>query len=270
MRRSDIRHLGAYAKEFINILDNLKSSKNSYEVFCDWLVLAAASLYSWKRDPAVEQEWRDVAKWYTEDELKKHSELLGIVTMALEDAEEDFLGEVYMRAEFSNARNGQFFTPFNVSHMMSKMMVTPDKSGNPKWRILKINDCCCGAGGMLIAAARSLKESGFDFQRDAYYVAQDIDPKCARMAYIQLSLIGVPATVVCGDSLAPPEKWASYWQRETVGYHLFDMEFRIRAEKMFDVMRDVIPGGTARGSGNLSPDPIRRSAPDEQRQGWLF
>jgi hypothetical protein len=77
MRRSDIRHLGDRAKEFINILDNLKSSKSSYEVFCDWVVLAAASLYSWKRDPTVEQEWRDVAKGYTEDELKKTFRAVG-------------------------------------------------------------------------------------------------------------------------------------------------------------------------------------------------
>jgi hypothetical protein len=49
-------------KEFMKILENIKPSKNAYEVFSDWLVLAAAALYAWKKDKRVENEYKESGK----------------------------------------------------------------------------------------------------------------------------------------------------------------------------------------------------------------
>ena len=36
------------------------------------------------------------------------------------------------------------------------------------------------------------------------FVAQDIDVTATRMCYLQLAVLGCPAIVICGDSLAKP------------------------------------------------------------------
>jgi len=220
--------LSQNGKDFIDILEHLRPSKHAYEVFNDWLVLAAASLYSWKRDKAVEEEYLHIASQYSKEELENHGRLFAITVNALEENEGDFLGEVFTFAELCNSRTGQFFTPYHISHMMAKM--TMSEKEPPQNRICKISDPCCGAGGMLIASAMAMKEMGLNFQQNALFVGTDIDARCARMAFIQLSLLGAPAVIICGDTLA----LKTYWQRETIGYHIACMDIRLRAEKLID------------------------------------
>jgi type I restriction-modification system DNA methylase subunit len=221
-----------HIKDFIKLLENLKPSKHSYEVFSDWVIMAAAALYAYKKDESVEQEYLDVAKNYTPDEITKHAELLAITADALEVMESDFLGEVFTKAELTNSRNGQFFTPYHVSYMMASMLIGENL---PKNRICRINDPCCGAGGMLVAGAMVLKQRGFNFQRDALFYGCDIDHRCARMTFIQLSLLGIPAIITCGDTLS----LKTYWQRETIGCYLSDLDTRLRMEKLVDVVREL-------------------------------
>jgi type I restriction-modification system DNA methylase subunit len=230
--------MNQYAKDFIKILEHLQPSRHGYEVFSDWLVMASAALYSWKQDKSVEEEYLEVSKNYTPGELEKHSQLLAITVEALENIDTefyggDFLGTVFTTANLTNSRSGQFFTPYHVSHMMAEMSM--GETEFPKNRVCRISDPCCGAGGMLIAGAMVMKNRGFDYQRDAFFVGQDIDHRCARMTFIQLSLLAVPALVVCGNTLTMD----IYWQRETIGYHLAGMDFRLRAEKMMDFIANA-------------------------------
>jgi len=215
-------------KNFINILEHIKPSKHAYEVFSDWLVLSAAVLYIWKGDENINKEYSETAKDYPEDELLKMGELLDITVNALEEKEQDFLGEIFIDARLSNAKTGQFFTPYHVSYMSA--LATMGECEFPKGRVCKINDPACGAGGMLIAGLQVMKEKNFNYQQNAFFIAQDIDARCARMSYIQLSLLGAPAVVYCMNTLTGQE----YWHRETIGYHLSGMEYRLRTEQLID------------------------------------
>ena len=67
-----------------------------------------------------------------------------------------------------------------------------------------VNDCCCGAGCLLIAFANEARKAGIDFQRRVVFIAQDIDHTAALMCYIQLSLLGCKAVVKIGNSLTDP------------------------------------------------------------------
>ena len=49
-----------------------------------------------------------------------------------------------------------------------------------------------------------MKEKGINYQRKMDVVAQDLDWKGVYMCYLQLSLLGIKATVVQGDTLAEP------------------------------------------------------------------
>ncbi|MEW9612982.1 hypothetical protein AB3G45_03885 [Shinella sp. S4-D37] len=55
---------------------------------------------------------------------------------------------------------------------------------------------------MIIALAEAILESGFNYQQLLHVTAVDIDPRAVHMAYIQFSLLHIPATVIVGDSLA--------------------------------------------------------------------
>jgi type I restriction-modification system DNA methylase subunit len=220
------------ANDFIKILENLSPSKHRHEVFSDWLTLSAAALYTWKNDKAVEEEYLHIAKNYTPEELAKHSQLLAITVEALEEMEGDFLGEVFTNAELTNSRSGQFFTPYHVSYLMAEVSMAEKEF--PQDRICRINDPCCGAGGMLIAGAMVMKNRGFNYQQNALFIGQDIDARCARMAFIQLSLLAMPALIICGNTLTG----ASYWQRETFGCYLSGMEFRLNIEAIKKLATD--------------------------------
>ena len=230
-----MRMLNQHGNDFIKTLNHIKASKSPYEVFNDWLVMTAAALYSWKNDQAVENEYTETAEQYKKEELEKHGQLLEITVDALEKTEKDFLGEVFTELNLTNKRGGQFFTPYNVSLMMARMIIGSNEL--PAGRVCKVNDPTCGAGGMLVAGAMVMKERGFDFQNNAFFVGQDIDARCARMTYIQLSLLGVPAVVYHMNTLTMQE----YWHRETIGYHMADMDFRLRAEEMLDIIKNPKP-----------------------------
>jgi type I restriction-modification system DNA methylase subunit len=212
-----------YKKEFMDILENINLAKNAYEVFADWLILTAAALYSWKKDKRVEKEYKDVAKIYSKDELKKHKQLLAITVNALEEnSEQDFLGEIFIAEEFRNTKKSQVFTPFHISEMMAEVLIGDSKL--PKNKVFKVYDPCCGSGCMLIASIAVLRKYGFNYQKNAFFIGTDIDARCARMTYIQLSLLGAPAVIICGNTLSKE----TFWERETIGYYMADMNFKLR------------------------------------------
>jgi len=208
--------------KFIKILENINQSKNTHEVFSDWLILAAASLCSWKRDKTVENEYIETAKRYSKEELYKHADLLKITAEALEEQESDFLGDIFISADLTNAKKAQFFTPFHVSHSMAEAIIRNNEP--PKNKICKVCDPCCGSGGMLIAAAMVMKEHGFNYQKNALFFGTDIDARCARMTFIQLNLLGLPAVITCGNSLTKEV----FWERETIGFYIAGMNWRLR------------------------------------------
>ena len=59
---------------------------------------------------------------------------------------------------------------------------------------------------MIIAAAAVLKERGIDYQKRMDVIAQDLDWRGVYMCYLQLSLLGISAVCVQGDSLCEPYK----------------------------------------------------------------
>lgn len=70
--------------------------------------------------------------------------------------------------------------------------------------VVSVNDCCCGAGCLLIAFANAVKDEGVNYQQKVLFVAQDIDLISGLMCYIQLSILGCKAIVKIGNSLSEP------------------------------------------------------------------
>lgn len=58
---------------------------------------------------------------------------------------------------------------------------------------------------MVIAAADALHKNHYNPSQNMCVIAVDNDIRCAMMAYIQLSYLGIPAVVIHGDGLLVKE-----------------------------------------------------------------
>ncbi len=97
--------------------------------------------------------------------------------------------------------------------------------------ILTLSEPCCGSGGMVIAFAESMKEAGYNYQHQLFVEAIDIDEICFKMTYIQLSLLGIPARVIMGDSLSMRYYEVLYTPFYFLGNFSKKLEYRKKFEK---------------------------------------
>ncbi len=195
-----------YKKEIIKKIDAISGKYSPYEVFTDWIQCCSLAFSNsctlitdriWKER---EKQYLAVIGRYTQTEAQEFPKMLAYLTQAFENDMSDILGEIYMEAGMGNKSTGQFFTPYHVSRMCAEMVLPqPDENG-----VYRINEPSCGGGSMIIAVADVLKNRGIDYQRKMDVVAQDLDWKGVYMCYLQLSLLGIRAIVVQGNTLSDP------------------------------------------------------------------
>ena len=63
---------------------------------------------------------------------------------------------------------------------------------------------------MLIAYAKTLLDAGYNYCEKMVGMAVDIDITCVYMSYVQLSMYGIPAVVIHGDSITV-EEWSRWY-----------------------------------------------------------
>ena len=88
---------------------------------------------------------------------------------------------------------------------------------------------------MVIGLALAMKEAGYNYQKQLLVTAVDIDIRSVYMTYIQLSLLGIPAIVCHGDSLAV--KTYSTWY--TAMYILGGWKYKRKNENKKEVQLKV-------------------------------
>lgn len=203
MRKND------YIKEFTNIFDSFSCKYPKWKVWNDFLFLVAvsmANLFPSKEKREREERYQAIRNQYSSKEQELFAKLLGLIMIALDDnPEQDFLGELYHRFELHQQQKGQFFTPYCISHLLATLQFTGEDNCKLEDKgYITVMDPACGAGAMLIAFANVAKSHGINYQREILFVAQDIDQTAALMCYVQLSILGCPAIIIVGDSLAKP------------------------------------------------------------------
>ena len=155
-----------------------------------------------------EERYMEVVKRYEADELAKLPQMLGSLTMALEENTSDVLGRTFHDLELHNKWAGQYFSPYPICQMMAKMTI-----GDPADLEAKISERgfvtamepAVGSGAMVIALAQEIRTAGINYQQHLHVTAADVDPKCVHMSYLQFSLLHIPAIIVHGNSLSLEE-----------------------------------------------------------------
>ena len=195
----------SYKNDLISEIKSLALSQGLNTVFTTFLEITATSIAA-QMDPQNaeerEQRYRAMASKMTPETLSSYARMFALLTLATREHAEDpcdILGDVYHELRLNNEWNGQFFTPDHICRLMAQLTdidVPSDKEGP-----ITINEPTCGSGTMVIGAAWAMQRKGIDYRRKSFFVAHDIDIRCVWMAYIQLSLYGIPAVVIHGNMM---------------------------------------------------------------------
>ena len=194
--------------EIIKIINSVSGQYSPHQVFSDWVCMMALSiansctLHKNKVYQDREDTFKLVANKYSETDYEKLAEATAYLIEEMEEPR-DVLGEIYMEGGFGSKSTGQFFTPFHLSEVTAELvygknLIRADDGKYP------MHEPSCGAGGMIIALANIMRRDGINYQRELEVIAQDLDWNCVYMCYVQLSLMGISAVVVQGDTLGEP------------------------------------------------------------------
>lgn len=207
---------GLFIKEF----NNLARHNHRYEVFRDFVTVAALSVHNSLRGPRydeLEAEYLQIARRYERDELEGFARLLGILVALLDAEPRDILGQLYMNLELGNTNTGQFFTPPEISELMAQLTYGDElKTLNKPF--VTLCEPACGAGGMVLAFVKVMLSHGHNPAERLWVQAQDVDRTAALMCYVQLALWHVPGAIVVGNTLANESREVWYTPAHHLGF----------------------------------------------------
>lgn len=182
--------------------DSFDGSRSKHVLFCDWCKLMAISISNqvWF-DEKRENDYVQLAKTYKAEELQTFQEMTGLLVLAFETGVDDYLGTIYMKGGMGNGRTGQFFTPFHLAELTAQVSIDDLFSHLAKNDQIKLNEPASGGGAMILAVAKALSDKGVNYQNVLEVTAQDLDWNSVYMSYVQLSIAGINAVVIQGDTL---------------------------------------------------------------------
>lgn len=190
--------MSANKQAFIKLFKETARYHHRYEVFRDVITCQAYALHNAVAfSQEVEENYLRIAKRYDKEDMKRMAQLMGYVVMGLEERPCDFLGSLFMELELGSSQIGQFFTPYELSLLMARLNVS-DIEDKP---VITLHEPAVGSGGMVIAYAQALRERGINYQQRLWVQAIDLDPVAAMMAYVQFTLLHIPAEICIGNTL---------------------------------------------------------------------
>lgn len=198
---------------FAKTLEKLShhGSYNRYlDVFRDFVTMAACTL----APPSVtgpgttrEEEYMQIVRKQPEGHPKIYAEALAQLVDEMEAKPyHDCLGDVYQ--EWSSAsqaqHGGEFFTPHDLCRMMARMTVTREMFEQD--RAAMTQEPACGSGRFILATVEVMRELEIP-PCHLKAVCIDVNKLAADMCYVNLTLHGIPAEVIHGNTLSL-EQWA--------------------------------------------------------------
>lgn len=174
-------------------------SQDMHTVFSDFCAMSATAIRNAvdhdDRHQAREDDYLRRIAHYTPEQLDRFTHALALLTLELERSPRDVLGEIYMGLEIASREQGQFFTPWHVCELMAALNFSDAAAKLEDAPFLTLYEPAAGAGAMCVAAAQTFAAQGLNYQQQLHVTADDINPTAVHMAYIQFSLLGIPALV---------------------------------------------------------------------------
>ncbi|WP_454740329.1 N-6 DNA methylase [Cupriavidus necator] len=205
---------GSAQIEIVQLLREASYRRRISEVWSDFVALGAITFAQIDRRGRDEREaeYLRIVKRYTKEEFDALVGAFVRLPLAFEANVgpggvpihfADILGEIYMALELGNNAMGQFFTPGEVSKLVAAMTMDqePMEAHIARDGFISVLEPAMGGGAMLIQAAAVMAEAGLNYQRHMVAVGVDLSLTAVHMAYVQLTLLHIPAVLICGNSL---------------------------------------------------------------------
>lgn len=222
-------------KAFIRVFRHTAPYHNRWTVFRDFITLAASELDMARiSTPENIENSRRICDQYRPEDISNLKQLFCLLVEALEGEFHDFLGGVFMELGLGSNEMGQFFTPYPLARLIASLTAGDEQQQQLKtcpW--ITLSEPTSGAGGMVIAFAEVMLQRGLNPAEQLLVTATDIDPLAADMTFIQLSLLGIPAIVNTGNSLALTVTSTRY----TPVWYINNWEARIKLHERVEAMR---------------------------------
>jgi hypothetical protein len=208
-------------KTFIKEFSALEPGKTPIQKFHDFLEMAYCAVSKPMADPhqaeTLEARYMQIVGTYRDkDAVRAYPKLLSYMILALQ-TDGDFLGMVSAELGALNSQQGQFFTPYEVSRLMAEMNIGDIEPEIQAKGYVTIQEPASGAGGMILAAAHTLRRRGYHPETQMLVTAIDVSAQCYWMTYLQLALSGIPAQVFHGNTLSM-EMFSSAWTPGIIGF----------------------------------------------------
>jgi N-6 DNA Methylase len=209
-----------YKTAIIKLMREFSHSHDPYTVFSDFVeicALAISNRIDQSQFEPREKRYLEIVGKYKAEEVQRFAVMFAELQMCFRsrvdaigdpgtphvpgDGLGDVLGEIFVALELGNDRAGQFFTPYSVSSLMARLTVG-DGAPIRQQGFVTLQEPACGSAGMVVATAQAMHEAGLNYPEALHATCVDIDRRCVHMAYVQLSLLGIPAVVVHGNALS--------------------------------------------------------------------
>ncbi|MDR6299345.1 N-6 DNA methylase [Pantoea dispersa] len=222
-------------KQFVSVFRHTARHLRRWDVFSDFITLTASELdLATIRAPESMERCRKICGRYRPEDIQDLHRLFSLMVSALEAKFHDFLGAIFM--ELGDGRQGQYFTPYSVQSLMARMLMPGVQEAVKREGLFTLSEPTCGAGGMVVAVAECMLEAGLNPSEQMFVNCIDIDPVAADMAFIQLSLLGIPAEVITGNTLTMQFSRVRY----TPVYYINRFEERLKAQRRINAMMDFL------------------------------
>lgn len=199
-------------KEIYKMAGMTKGRISQTQVFSDFLAYSALCL-SIRTDP-VHMERRQMAfaelkGRYSDDECRIFHQTLQLLCSEVARNVEagcyrDLLSVPYSMTGMCSKALKQNFSPPDIAQLMAAIAIPAD-APLPENGYFTLSDDTCGSGTLLLGGAEQLARSGYNPCEQLVVQAADLDIRCVHMAYLQLSLYGIPAVVIHGDCITLQE-----------------------------------------------------------------
>lgn len=179
--------------KFAKQIERLAYTKSIRDVFTDMIDLTLYPLIVEEHGTSFRRNPLNDYKPAEQEQMRELILTLGEIADNDGTGMYDALGDLFME-HLSFGKNGQFFTPQEVSDMMAQLQEVPEDGGT-------VCDCACGSGRMLLAMAKR--------NRHLLFYGSDIDLLCVKMATLNLALNSLKGEIAHMDALSL-QHWGSF------------------------------------------------------------
>lgn len=194
--------------------------------------MEATALYNLPAYPKIQRKYTTLYYKREQDErvlmISLSQSLLSAIRYEITaETYSDVLGSMYEKIDLVEKGWGQYFTPEDISDFLAALCFFNGKDVKmviEETGFASFYDGCVGSGRMFYSVIKYLNTLGVDFKDKTVMFGTDTDIRCVYMAFIQLSLYGVPAVINHGNTIT--EEVHSTWR--TPRYVLGGWDYKMK------------------------------------------